>query len=67
MKMSAFDNMLKVLDCKRKMLKRGLNKAKANCPQCKAKDRMFLYLAPSRRHNGALRWHCKDCGFAGME
>ncbi len=58
----------KVMECKTKMVARGLTRAKANCPACGGKDAMQLALAPNRRDRSGFhaRWWC-GCGFQGME
>lgn len=57
----------KILNGKRRMVERGLMRAKAKCPICK-KEELKLALAPQSWDKSGyhVRWAC-TCGFQGME
>lgn len=57
----------KVLNGKRRMVEKGITRARAKCPICK-KEELKLALAPNRRDKSGyhVRWAC-TCGFQGME
>ena len=57
-----------VLRGKKRMVAKGIRRARAKCPVCQKPEALNLGLAPNRRDPSGyhLRWAC-PCGFQGME